>query len=142
MRWRPCAGERARGRRHRGRDAERGNAVVEFVLITVILVPLVLGVVQVALVLHVRNTLTAAASEGARHAARADAGLPDGERYARGQASEAIAGRFLDKVVATSSRVDGAETVVLRISAEVPALGLFGPAVRVSVEGHAVEEPR
>lgn len=47
-------------------------AVVDFVLVTVILVPLVLGIMQVALVLHVRNTLTSAASEGARYAATVD----------------------------------------------------------------------
>jgi hypothetical protein len=48
---------------------ERGSAVVDFVLVLVVLVPLFLGIVQVALVLHVRNTLTAAASEGARYGA-------------------------------------------------------------------------
>ena len=31
-----------------------------------ILIPLVMGIVQLGLVLHVRNTLTAAASDGAR----------------------------------------------------------------------------
>ena len=45
---------------------ERGAAVVDFVLVLVVLVPLFLGLLQVGLVLHVRNTLTAAASEGAR----------------------------------------------------------------------------
>ena len=48
----------------RRRD-ERGSAVVDFVLVMIILVPLFLGILQVALVLHVRNTLTAAASDGA-----------------------------------------------------------------------------
>lgn len=115
--------------------------MVEFVLISVILVPLVLGIIQVALVLHVRNSLTAAASEGARHAARADASLADGERYARQQASTAIAGGRVESVEAGSVRIDGAETVQVRITAEVPALGLFGPAVRLSVTGHAIEEP-
>jgi hypothetical protein len=28
----------------------------------------------------------------------------------------------------------------VRVHAEVPALGLFGPAVSLDVEGHAVEE--
>ena len=46
--------------------ADRGSAVVDFVLVMVVLVPLVLGIAQVGLVLHVRNTLTAAASDGAR----------------------------------------------------------------------------
>ncbi|MGB0189764.1 MAG: TadE/TadG family type IV pilus assembly protein, partial [Nocardioides sp.] len=51
------------------RRTSRGAAVVDFVLVVVVLVPLVLGVLQVSLVLLVRNTLTAAASDGARYAA-------------------------------------------------------------------------
>jgi len=53
---------------------ERGAAVVDFVLVLVVLVPLVLGILQVALVMQVRNTLAAVASEGARVAATADRG--------------------------------------------------------------------
>jgi Flp pilus assembly protein TadG len=49
----------------RGRD-DRGAAVVDFVLVLVVLVPLVLGILQVALVVHVLNTLTGAGSVGAR----------------------------------------------------------------------------
>ena len=45
--------------------------MVDFVLVLVVVVPLFLGIVQLALVLHVRNTLTSAASEGARYAATA-----------------------------------------------------------------------
>ena len=63
--------------RSRTRD-ERAAAVVDFVLALVVLVPLFLGILQVALVLHVRNTLTAAASEGARYAATADRPLEAG----------------------------------------------------------------
>ena len=43
--------------------------MVDFVLVVVVVLPLFLGILQVALVLHVRNTLTCAASEGARYAA-------------------------------------------------------------------------
>ena len=57
---------------------ERGSAVVDFVLVLVVLVPLFLGILQVALVLLVRNTLAAAASEGARYAATLDRGPADG----------------------------------------------------------------
>ena len=40
----------------RRRPGERGSAVVDFVLVLVVLVPLFLGILQVALVLLVRNT--------------------------------------------------------------------------------------
>ena len=58
---------------------ERGSAVVDYVLVMVLLVPLVLGIIQLGLVLHVRNTLTAAASDGAR--AGAPLGATPDEAY-------------------------------------------------------------
>ena len=60
---------------------ERGAAVVDFVLIMVLLIPIVLGVLQVGLVMHVRNTLAAAASEGARSAAAIDADPADQPQF-------------------------------------------------------------
>ncbi len=38
--------------------------IVDFVLVIMVLVPLVLGLIQVGLVLNVHNTLAAAATEG------------------------------------------------------------------------------
>lgn len=119
---------------------QRGSAVVDFVLVLVVLVPLVLGLVQVALVLHVRTTLAAAASEGARLAATADRGPADGVARTREQIDDAIAGRFAQDVTARPVTVDGAPGVEVVVTAEVPALGLGGPAVTVTVSGRAVEE--
>ena len=67
-------------------------------LVLVVLLPLFLGILQVALVLHVRNTLTAAASEGARYAATLDRGPADGAARTRRQIRGALAGRFADGV--------------------------------------------
>lgn len=114
--------------------------MVDFVLIMVLLVPLVLGIAQVALVLHVRNTATAAASDGARAAAALGSSLSVGERRARGLLAGTLADRFADGVQAEYASVAGAPGVVLRVTADVPGLGLFGPMVRVSVDGHAVRE--
>ncbi|WP_240617325.1 TadE family protein [Nocardioides speluncae] len=123
----------------RRRD-ERGSAVVDFVLVMLILIPLFLGILQLALVLHVRNTLASAASEGARYAATQDRGLGDGEAKARTEISTAISGRYASSVDASSTTVEGAPGVVVAVEAEVPPLGLWGPAVRIRVEGHAIEE--
>jgi len=120
--------------------AERGAAVVDFVLVSLVLVPLVLGLVQVALVLHVRNTLTAAATEGARYAATVDRAPQDGVARTRQQISEAVADRFAGEVTATDVVVDGVPTVEVRVHATVPALGLWGPGVDLEVAGHAVRE--
>jgi Flp pilus assembly protein TadG len=123
----------------RGRN-QRGSAVVDFVLVLVVLVPLVLGILQVALVLHVRNTLTAAASEGARYAATADRPVEAGAVRTRQQISGALAARFARQVSARPDTVLGAQGVRVDVVAEVPPLGLWGPAVRLTVSGRAVEE--
>jgi Flp pilus assembly protein TadG len=119
---------------------QRGAAVVDFVLVLVVLVPLFLGILQLGLVLHVRNTLTAAASEGARYAATADRPVGAGVVRAREQIAGAMAARFARGVSARSVSVRGAPGVEVDVVAEVPPLGLWGPAVTLRVSGHAVEE--
>ena len=113
--------------------------MVDVVLVLVVLVPLVLGIMQVALVLFVRNTLTAAASEGAR-LATADRGPGEGAALTRAQIDAAASGRFAQDISARPTTVNGAPGVEIVVRAEVPALGLFGPAVELEVSGSAVEE--
>ena len=124
------------GRAH----AEEGSAVVDFVLVLVVLVPLFLGIVHVALVLHVRNTLTSAASEGARYAATVDRPLEAGVERTRTQIADALAARFAREVTASQTELDGVPVVRVDVVAEVPPLGVWGPAVRLAVSGHAMEE--
>jgi hypothetical protein len=122
------------------RRGERGSAVADFVLVLVVVIPLFLGICQLALVLHVRNTLTSAASEGARYAATADRGLADGAARTREQITGVLADRFARQVTARAATVQGAAGVEVEVVAEVPPLGLWGPAVRLVASGHAVEE--
>jgi Flp pilus assembly protein TadG len=120
--------------------SEQGAAVVDFVLVLVVLIPLFLGILQVALVLHVRNTLVAAASEGARYAATVDREPGAGAARTRQQISGALAARFAREVTAGAATVHGAPGVEVSVTADVPPLGLWGPSVRLRVSGHAVEE--
>ncbi|AXT86877.1 pilus assembly protein TadE [Aeromicrobium sp. A1-2] len=106
----------------------------------VLLLPLVLGIAQVALVLHVRNTVAAAASEGARAAAPLGATPADGAQRARRLIAEALADRYADDVTAALAGVGGVPGVEVVVRTRVPALGLFGPSVPVTVRGHAVRE--
>jgi hypothetical protein len=119
------------------RRTQRGAAVVDVVLVMLVLVPVVLGIMQVALVLYVRNTLASAASEGARLAATRDRGPGDGAALTREQIAGAVSGKFAQDV---SARQTG-DTVEVTVHARVPALGLGGPGIDVTVTGHAVEEP-
>jgi Flp pilus assembly protein TadG len=123
-----------------GPRSDRGSAVVDFVLVLVVLVPLFLGILQVALVLHVRNTLTSAAAEGARYAATFDQPPEAGAARTREQIAGALAERFAEDVTATRTVLDGVPVVRVDAVAAVPPLGIWGPAVSLAVSGHAIEE--
>jgi Flp pilus assembly protein TadG len=114
--------------------------VVDFVLVLVVLVPVFLGILQVGLVLFVRNTLTAAASEGARYAATLDRGPDEGAARTRSQLSGALTGRYAQGVSAREVTIDGAPAIEVTVHVVVPALGIGGPAVALDVSGHAIEE--
>jgi Flp pilus assembly protein TadG len=119
---------------------ERGSAVVDFVLVLVVLVPVFLGVLQVALVLFVRNTVTAAAAEGARYAATVGRGPADGIARTRSQINGVLAGRFTQEISARQVTIGGAPAVEVTVHVVVPALGLGGPGVSLELSGHAIEE--
>lgn len=121
-------------------ERERGAAVVEFVLIMVLLVPLVLGIAQVALVLHVRNTLASAASEGARASAPLDASPADGADRTRTMIRTVLDDRYASDIRSEWTTVAGMPGVEVQVRARVPALGLFGPSVPLTVTGHAIRE--
>lgn len=123
-----------------GRRSSRGSAVADFVLVLAIVVPLFLGILQVGLVLLVRNTLANAAAEGARHAAGADRDLAAGEQRTREQIAGALSARFARDIDVRLVSSGGQPTVEVAVHASVPALGLGGPAVSLDVVAHAVEE--
>lgn len=124
----------------RARRRESGAAVVDFVLVMLIVVPLVLGIMQVALVMHVRNVTTAAAAEGARVQAVLDAAAGAGEERTRAQIAAGVGDRFVRSVTVTPTIVAGVPGVEVTVVSEVPALGLLGPGMTVEVTGHAVNE--
>jgi hypothetical protein len=116
-----------------------GSAVVEFVLVTPLLVVLAVAVLQIVLALHVRATLTSAAAEGARAAALAGADPVAGVRRARVLLDASVAGSVVRDVLAGPSVVDGVPVMSVRIESVLPLVGLLGPELLV-VEGHAVRE--
>lgn len=123
---------------NRRRGSDSGAAIVDFVLITVVLVPLVLAIMQVALVLHVRNTLTTAASDGARHAVVDGAYPSDGVERARAMITQSLGSQYARNIAAQQTRFDGSSGVRVDIEASVPALGILGTVAHVHVRGRAV----
>ena len=105
-----------------------------------LLLPLVLGILQLALVLHVRNTLAAAAGEGARFAAVAGSSPAMGESKAREMIAGALSERFTHGVVVRPASVGGSPGFEAVVVAEVPVLGIGGPGIELRLTGHAVAE--
>lgn len=127
---------------HRGRrlSAQRGSAVVEFTLVSVVLTAVFLAVLQLGFVIHVRNTLTACAAEGARHAANANRSLRDGEIRTMNLIEQSISPRFSDDVAARQLTIDGVPTVEVTVRTTLPLIGLIGIERGLVVRGHAVSE--
>ncbi|HET6743078.1 MAG TPA: TadE/TadG family type IV pilus assembly protein [Kribbella sp.] len=119
---------------------ERGSAVVDFVLVSTILVPLFLGILQVGLFLYVRNTVTAAASEGAHYAAVLNRAPADGASRTRDLIDGVVTQGLIDSVSAEATDIDGQPGVEVSVKAHMPPLGLWGPGISFSVQGHAVKE--
>ena len=119
---------------------ERGSAVVEFTLVSVVLVGLFLGVLQVGLVLHVRNTLVACAAEGARYAANADRGLAEGEARTAALIAESLSADSVGEVSSRYVTAAGVQLVEVRVTTTLPLFGWLGVDRGLTVSGHAVEE--
>ena len=114
-----------------------GSAVVEFVLVSSMLVLLVLGVLQLGLALHVRNSLIAAAGEGARFAALADTGLEEGATRTLDLVAASLGASFDVDVAVAAITVDGTPAVAVTVTAPLPVAGLIGPAGMLEVVGRA-----
>ncbi|MFD2796763.1 TadE/TadG family type IV pilus assembly protein [Promicromonospora vindobonensis] len=119
---------------------ERGSAAAEFLLVSVLVLALLLGVVQVALAVHVRSLATDAAAEGARVAARVDRGPADGVARTRALLADALTADYARDVTAGRTTLDGAAVTEVTVRAPLPVVGLLGPGGTLTVRGHALEE--
>ncbi len=131
-----CA-EQARRQRSR---AQRGSAIADFALVSVVLVPLFFGVLQLALVWHVKTTLTSAASEGARYGAAYNRTPLNGEERTSGVIDEVFGTDFADSVSAGVVAIGGQPAVEVSVRAQVPVLAFWGPTITVEADGHAIKE--
>jgi Flp pilus assembly protein TadG len=126
----------------RQRD-DAGAAVVDFALVSVLLLGLFLLVFQVGVALHVRNVLIASAADGARYGANADRTPREGAEQAQRVVAQALGARLAGAVrcePVEGGTVDGAPVVDIRCTGPVPSL--VGDAITLTVHGHALEEAR
>ncbi len=110
-------------------------------MVAALLTLLIAGVLQLALALHVRNTMISAAAEGARVAALADQTPQAGVDRTEQLLADALGG-YAANVSADVVTVDGAPVVVMTVEAPAPEFGLWGFGT-IRVDGRAfVEGPR
>ncbi|PJJ71403.1 TadE-like protein [Diaminobutyricimonas aerilata] len=125
---------------HRMLADDRGSAPAEFVLVGALLTVLTLSVIQLALALHVRNTVIDAAAEGARFAALADNRLDDGVERTRELITTALGESYARDIRAAEGEALGAPATVVTVRTPLPLLGLLGPDRALEVSGHAARE--
>ena len=114
--------------------------MVDFVLVGGLLTVLFVAVVQLTLVLHVRNTLTDAAAAGARYAAVAGREPADGVARTRELVAADLSPAYARDVAAGLVTVGGVEVVEVVVTAPTPVIGLVGPGGTLVVRGHAMVE--
>jgi Flp pilus assembly protein TadG len=119
---------------------ESGSAIVEFLLVSVLLLALTAGIVQLALSLHVRNTLADAAAEGARQASLVGQTNQEGVRRTRDLIRLAVGMGEEADVVARREFWQGTPTVTVTVTAPLPLFGFFGPPNALRVVGRAPVE--
>ncbi len=120
---------------------ERGSAVVDFVLVTPLVLLLAAGVLQVTLALLVRSTLASAAVEGSRAAALSGSAAGAGEARVQQLVADTVAAPSLIDVSSRRGREGGLDVVITRIDYRLPLAGLLVPAT-LSVEGRVLVEGR
>ena len=114
--------------------------MAEFTLVGVLLTVLALSVVQLALALHVRNTLLDAAAEGARYAALAGSTAADGVGRTKDLIGSAISGDYANDVSASVTGIGESATIEVTVRARLPVVGLLGIERGLEVSGHAAVE--
>lgn len=127
-------GGRWRGSR---RDGEGGTAVVDFALVGGLLTVIFIAIVQLTLVLHVRNTLIDAAASGARYGTLADRNPEDAVARTEELIRGSLADSYGSDVAVGESTAGGVRTLEVVVRAPLPVIGLIGPAGVMEVRGHA-----
>lgn len=117
---------------------DRGGIAVEFVLLSILVVVLAVGIMQVALSLHVRNIVLSSASAGARYAAAYDRSPADGQHRTEDLIAASL-GDYPARVTVSETSIDGSGAVRVEVTAPVPVLGLWGVG-SVHVSAHALAE--
>ncbi|WP_306634399.1 TadE family protein [Pseudarthrobacter siccitolerans] len=114
---------------------------MDFVLVGSLLTVFFLAIIQLTLVLHVRNTLIDAAASGARYGTLADRDAADARDRTRSLIQTALNAGFAEQVSTSEVTYQGLRTLEVTVRAPMPVIGLIGPRDMLEVKGHAAMQP-
>ncbi|WP_313812249.1 pilus assembly protein [Glutamicibacter sp.] len=120
------------------KSREQGSAVAEFVMITTLLVVIAITVIQLALVLHVKNTITDAAANGAHYGALANRAPSDAMGRTKTLISTALNERFANDIDVTVYPIGDGQLVTVTVHTKVPLVGLLPTGWDLTVRADAV----
>ena len=110
-------------------------------MVAALLMFVALAILQLGLTLYVRNALVAAASEGARLAARADASPADGVSRTRSLITASVGESYARHVSAARvTEPAGVRVVEVTVQAPFPVVGPLGPSGALTITGRAFAE--
>jgi Flp pilus assembly protein TadG len=127
------------------RADDRGVAVVEFVMVSVLLIFLLFAVLQVGALFYVRNIVAASAADGARYAAGSGVDASAGGDRAASEISRNLSGSVARSLACTGTvAVDtgsGLATTVVRCQGSVRSIFLpIGSLVHLDVTARSLTE--
>jgi Flp pilus assembly protein TadG len=127
-------------------DSERGAAVIEFVMISVLLIFLLFAVLQVAVLFYARNMVSASAADGARYAARSNVASAAGGSHASAEIARALSDGTSRSLPCTGAlgtdAATGLQTTVVRCAGSIDSIFLpLAAFVHIRVTARALTEP-
>jgi Flp pilus assembly protein TadG len=124
---------------------DRGSSVVEFSMVSVLLIALLLGVLQVAALFYVRSVIAASAADGARWAANADVGPQQGAARATELIEGALSTSIADDVpcegTTETDDATGLPLIQVRCVGQIRSLLLpIGALIDIDVRSRSLRE--
>lgn len=107
-------------------------------MVGALLTLLFMSIVQLALVLHVRNTLIDAAASGARYGTLADRTPADGAERTADLIRMALNDSLAEDVTFEETMVGGVRMLQVTVRAPLPVIGFLGPSDGLEVTGHGL----
>lgn len=119
---------------------ESGSSAVEFVLVGALLTVLTLAVLQLGLIVYVRNVVHDAAVEGAFHAALADTTLDEGVERTSQIVERTVGAQYASDVSIREMDAANQREIEVTVRTTLPMVGLLGLPRAMEVSARAPVE--